>query len=165
MGVAAVLGLGAFAAYSQVQAGKQQAKAIERQAEYNAQVYEQQAQMIQEKKKLEEYQYNREAARMRGSVIAKTGKAGFLPTGSPLAVLADNETQLELDKAMGQYNLEIERRYATSGAAWSRYAGASQARLAKTTGYTNAFSTMLGTFAQVSSMGGGMRTPSQGRGV
>jgi hypothetical protein len=73
-------------------------------------------------------------------------------SGSPLAVLVDNETQGQLDKSIGQYNLEIQRRYAMSEATNSRFVGSEQSRLAKMTGYSNAFSTMLNTAGTVASM-------------
>lgn len=155
MAQAAVLGLGAMAAYSQIQAGRQQAKEYKRQADYNAQVYEQQAQMIQQKQKIEEFQANRRIRAMEGSVIAKTAGSGFDFSGSPLAVMVDNETQMQLDKSIGQYNLEIQRRYAMTEASNQRYVGGQQARLAKTTGYSNAFTTILSTAATLSSMSGG----------
>jgi hypothetical protein len=156
--VSAIVGLGALAAGGQIAAGKQQSRMIKAQGEYDAQVYEQQAEMIQQKQRIEADQANRAAARMRGSVMAKVGKSGFMYSGSPLAVMVDNETQMELDKSIGQYNLEVQRRNSLSGATWSRYAGSENARIAKNTGYTNAFSTMLmtGVSAATAGIGGSM---------
>ena len=153
MAVAAVLGLGAMAAFSQVQSGNAQAASFKRQGEYNAQVYEQQAEMIAQKQKLEAHQWNRKISQIQAATVARTAGKGFGMSGSPLAVMVDNETQLQLDKATGQYNLEIQKRYATSEAFNQRYTGSEQARLAKMTGYSNAFSTALNTIATVSSMG------------
>ena len=136
---------GAFTAATQIGAGQAQSKGIQRQAEYNAQVYEQQAEMIKEKKKIQDYQYNREAARMRGTLISRTAGKGLLMGGSPLAILIDNETNMQFDKAIADYNLDIERNYAMSGATYQRQTGVAQSRLARTQGYTNAFSTMLNT--------------------
>jgi hypothetical protein len=155
MAMAAVIGLGAMSAISQLNQGKAQAASAKRVGEYNAQVYEQQAEMIAQKKKLEEFQYNRKISQTNAAVMARSAGKGFGISGSPLAVMVDNETQLQLDKSIGQYNLEVERRYATSSAANARYAGSEQARLAKMTGYSNAFSTILGTMASASSMGKG----------
>jgi len=152
MAVAAVLGLGAMAAFSQVQQGKAQAASFKRQGEYNAQVYEQQAEMIAQKQKLEAHQWNRKISQIQATTVSRTAQKGFGMSGSPLAVMVDNETQLQLDKATGQYNLEIERRYSLTSAANSRYVGSEQARLAKMTGYSNAFSTALNTVATVGSM-------------
>ena len=101
MAVAAVLGLGAMAAISQVNQGKATAASAKRQGEYNAQVYEQQAEMIAQKQKLEAHQWDRKISQMQGATVARTASKGFGMSGSPLAVMVDNDTQLELDKATG----------------------------------------------------------------
>jgi len=141
----ALLVAGGVSAGASILAGNAQAKNIQKQAEYNAQIYDQQAAMIQEKKKIQDYQFNREAARVRGSIISRTAGKGLMLSGSPLAVLIDNETQMQFDKAVGDYNLNIERNYAMSGATNMRETGRSQSALARFTGYTNAFSTLLNT--------------------
>src|SRR3990167_7355722 len=112
---------GAFSATTQVMGANQQAKGIQRQAEYNAQIYEQQAAMVLEKKKIQDYQFNREAARARGTIISKTAGKDF--------------------------NLGIEANYARSGASYMRETGRQQSRLARFSGYSNAFSTILNTGA------------------
>lgn len=147
---AAILGAtmvagGALSAGSQVKGAGMQAKAIQQQAEYNAQIYEQQGQMVLEKKKIQDYQFNRQAANARGAIISKTAGKGLQMSGSPLAILIDNETNMQFDKAIEDYNLDIERNFAQSGATNTRVAGAQQARLTKYTEYSNAFSTMLNT--------------------
>ena len=157
----AMIAGGALTATTQIAAGRAQAKSYQRQGEFNAQVYEQQAGMIQEQKKLEEYQYNRRAAKLRGSIISRTAGAGVLLSGSPLALLIDSETQLQYDKAIGQYNLDVQSRFAQSAAANARYAGQEQARLAKFTGYSKALSTILNTGTNIGMMnlGGRGRKP------
>lgn len=142
---ATMLAGGAISAYSQIKGSNMQAKAITQQADYNAQVYEQQGQMILEKKKVQDYQFNREAARVRGSIVSKTAGKGFQMSGSPLAILIDNETQMQFDKAVEDYNLDIERNFAMSAATNTRLAGQNQAKLAKYTGKSNAFSSILNT--------------------
>jgi hypothetical protein len=161
----AMIGLGAMAAYGQVQSGKAESKYLKQQGEYNAQVYEQQAEMIQHQKKLEEYRYNRQAARIRGANVARAGGAGILLSGSPAAIMVDNETQIELDKMTGQYGLEVDRRRVQSGAEWSRWSGGVQARQAKNTGYMNAFSTLLQTGMSAATMGSGGSFASFGKGL
>src|SRR3989304_7268566 len=89
----AIIAGGAYSAYSQAKGGQQQAKGIERQAAFNAEVYEQQASMIQEKKKLQDYQYLRASAQMRGKAVASAAGKGLLLSGSPMAMLIDSETQ------------------------------------------------------------------------
>lgn len=149
---AAVIGGGAFSSISSVNAGNTQAKSIQRQSEYNAQIYEQQAAMIQEKKKIQDYQFLRQAANARGTIISRTAGKGFNLGGSPLAILIDNETNMQFDKAIEDYNLDVERNYALSGATYQRETGAAQARLAKYTGRSNAFTTILNTGLSVGMM-------------
>lgn len=141
----AVVASGAFSAMSSAKGGRQQAKSFADQAEYNAQIYDMQGAMIQEKKKIQDYQNSRQIGRMRSSIISKTAGKGFTFSGTPLAVMADNESQMLFDQAISDYNLSVERNYASSAASNLRYGGASQARLAKTQGLTNAFSTVLNT--------------------
>lgn len=142
LATAAIAG-GAYSAYNQKKAGSAQAKELGRVGEYNAQVYEQQANMILEQKKLQEYQTNRAIGRARGSMITATAGAGLNFSGSPMAIAIDNETQMLLDQAIGNYNLDVQRNYALSAARESRYAAGQQARLVRSTANTNAFTTLL----------------------
>lgn len=143
--LAGVIGLGALTATTQIAGGRAQAKSVRRQGEFNAQVFEQQASMIEAQKKVQETQDNRRLARLRGSIVAATAGKGLLLSGSPAALLVDAETQARYDQAIGQYNLEIEKRKALSGAEFSRFTGREQGRLSEFGGYTNAFSTALNT--------------------
>lgn len=140
---------GAFSAGSSIIGANQQAKAIQKQAEYNAQVYDQQAEMIKQKKKIQDVQFLRQSAFHRSSIIAKTAGKGLLIGGSPLAILADNESQMLFEKAIADYNLDIERNYAFSGANYMRETGRAQSRLSSYPGYGNAFSTILNTGSQL----------------
>lgn len=143
--LATTVGLGAFTAYQQAQSGKQQARAITQQSDYNAKVYEQQGQMVLEQKKISDQQYLRNRKRAAGSIVAGAAGKGFLFSGSPLAVLVDVDTQLGYDKAIEDYNLDVSRNFALSGATQTRESGRQQAALARATGYSNAFSTILNT--------------------
>lgn len=125
---------GATAA-TQVMAGNAQGN----QYKYNAGLYDQQAKQIDVQKAIEAGQYNRAMRRTSGSIIARTAGAGLTMSGSPMAVLVDNLTQMEMDKSIGQYNLEVQKRYAlATGSEYRRQAG-----VAVRQGYTNAFSTVL----------------------
>lgn len=143
--VPAVIGLGIGSAISQGMAGNQQAKDIKKQADYNASVYQQQADMTSEAKQLADYQNRRNMAKMRGATIAHAAGAGFDFGGSPLAIMVDNETQMNLDSAVQDYNFDVQRNRYQSEAAMTRWTGDQQARLAKTKGYSDAFSTALNT--------------------
>jgi hypothetical protein len=141
---AIALGAGAFSATSQYMAGRQEARAIQQKTAYDAAVYEQQAQMIQDKRKLTERQFNREAVRRRGAIVAASAGKGLRMSGSPLAVLADSETELLLNQQIADYNLRVQKGYAQSGARQTRLQGQYASRAAKFSGFNNAFSTMLG---------------------
>lgn len=149
---ALLLAGGAFAGGSSVMAGQAQSKAIKNQGEYNAKVYEQQAEVIKEQKKISDFQFNRQAASIRGSIVAKTAGKGLLLSGSPLAILADTESQLLFDKAIGDYNSKIQENLATSGAGYYRASAAADARLARYSGYSNAFSTLLSTGTSIAAL-------------
>lgn len=133
----------AFQAGTSILGGMTQARSIQSQAGYNASVYEQQAEMVKAQKKITNYQFNRLAGKTMGDIVAKTAGKGLQLSGSPMAVLADVETQIGIDRAIANYNLDIERNYALSGAAYYRQQGETNAGLARMGGFTNAFSTML----------------------
>ena len=152
-------GLGAFQAFTQIQGAKQQAKSTKQAGEYNALLYEQQASMIESQKKIEEYQYNRKAVKLRGAATASAAGRGLLMSGSPLASMIDNETQLEFDKNIGQYNLNVQASQAKAAAAMTRYQSGQEASYMKKSGYMNAFSTILNTGANMAMMSMGPKVP------
>ena len=143
---------GAYSAFNQFKGGQQQSSDLMRQGEYNAQIYEQQAGMILNQKKLANYQYNRNAARLRGAVISRTAGAGLAFTGSPVAIAIDNESQMLLDNAVNNYNLDMQRHQALSAASASREQAYQQAKLARAQGFSNAFSTILNTATTLGTM-------------
>ena len=151
---------GGFSAASSMIGGEMQASAIEKQAKYNSTVYGQQAEMIKAQKNIQDVQFNRQAASARGSIIAQTAGKGLALSGSPLAILIDNETNMQFDKAIADYNLDIERNYALSAAENTRVQGANDAKAARFGGYSNGFLNALNAGAQVgilksqNSMGG-----------
>ena len=140
---------GAVSAGTSILGGNMQAKSIEQQADYNAKVYEQQAEMVTQKKKITDYQYGRAQGQMMGSIVSQTAGKGLTLSGSPMAILADTESQLKFDNAIADYNLDVERNYALSSAANERTRGANEAKEARFSGYSNAFSTLLSTGANI----------------
>jgi len=144
-----IAGGGAMSATSSIMAGNAQAKGIKQQAEYNASIYDQQAEMIKESKKISDLQFIRNSATARGKSVASTASRGLLLSGSPLAMMIDNETNMQFDKAIQDYNTQVQVNYAKSGATNTRIQGRNQARLATYTGYSNAFSTVLNTATNV----------------
>lgn len=85
-------------------------------AKYNAKVKEKQAELIGTAQEIEAQQYGRQMNRAMSTSVARTGKSGFTMSGSPMAVLLDTQSQMEMDKAIGQYNLEIQKSFALSEA-------------------------------------------------
>ena len=85
-------------------------------ADYNAQVYREKAANIQVKKDITTVQYNRALKQLRGETVVAVSGQGRDLSGSALHVLNDNLTQMELDKSIELYNLDIDKRRALSGA-------------------------------------------------
>jgi len=140
--------MAAAAALAGMQIG--QGFAASREAKFNAKLYEQQAGAIDVKKRLQLRQDERAKRRMAGTLTSRVAKSGIQLSGSPLAVLLDNLTEMELDQQIGQYNLEVQKQYSLSAA--DRYRR--QGRASVMSGFTNAFSTML-----MSGFDYGSRTP------
>lgn len=164
MGATAAIGLiaagTAFSAFSQFQGAKTQASAISRQSEYNAQVYEQQAAAIKAKQKIQNYQLDRQRARTMSTYVAKTAGKGLTMSGSPLAVMADAESQMLFDQAINNYNLNMERHFALTAASATRQEGAFASSAAMTQGKMGAFSTLLSGVSQIGLMRMGAKAPS-----
>ncbi len=115
--------------------------ASSREAKYNASLYGQQASLIEAQKNLEAYRADRQIGQVRSTGIARTAKSGLMLSGSPLATMIDTETQMQLDKLIGQFNLEVEKRQALE--MQKRYRQAS--KYAMIGGFTNAFTQLLQT--------------------
>jgi hypothetical protein len=65
--------------------------------------------------------------------------SGVKLSGSPMAVLLDQQKQINIDKAIGQFNLEQQKRYTLAEADSLRRQGKAALRA----GYTNAFTSIL----------------------
>lgn len=129
---AMMVGLGALSAGTQIVGGlltKQEAEAnaeaISSEAKYNAQIYREQADMIEAQKQLQLQQDNRIIRFAMGKIVATSAAKGIEMSGSALAVLNDTLTQYEMDKAIGQYNLDVQK-----------YGVLSQAEVTERKGYT-----------------------------
>lgn len=153
--VAMIAGGAAFSAGSSIMGSRQEATALSQQANFNAGIYEQQAAMIGEQQRIAKYQYGRKIGRMRSSIVSATAGKGLEFTGSPLRIMADNESQLLFDQAINNYNLEVQKNYYQHGAAMTRYQGELEASTARRQGYQNAFSTILNAGTTFASMGAG----------
>jgi len=155
VGAVAGLVLGAVSGIAGIHNAKNEAKALNRAADVNAQVYEQQSEMVKNQMRIKEYQSNREMARIRGTSLARTGKNGFMLSGSPLAVMVDNETQMELDKKSGIYNLEAQRSYLQTAANYTRWGARVQGKMLVSDAWSNMYSKVLNGAMSFSSSGAG----------
>jgi len=132
---ATMLAMSAVSAVSSISQGYAQ----KAEANYNATVLDEQANLIQAKKEIEAGQYQRLKGRTLSTSMANTAKMGIMPQGSALAAMINTQTQIEIDQAIGQFNLEQEKLYTQQQASQVRRSGSQAVR----TGYSNAFSTML----------------------
>lgn len=106
---------------------------------YNAELYNKQAEAVDVQKRIEAGQYDRAKNKSKSTVTARTAGSGLELSGSPMAVMIDNLTQLEMDKQVGQYNLEIQKRQALS----TSEAYKTQGKRSMFNAGINAFSTLL----------------------
>jgi hypothetical protein len=117
----------------------QQAKAQQRVFEYNAAVNRQRAEMIQQAGALQVQRMRREKRKFASKQIAAYAKAGVRMTGSPLQVIADTATELEMDILIEDYNTRIGVINAQAGAELDVMRG----NIARQAGYWSAGSTLL----------------------
>lgn len=105
----------------------------------NATLLEGKANLIDVQKGIESGQYERLKGQTQATSMNRLAGSGLMPSGSPMAVMIDTQTQIGIDQAIGQFNLENEKRYTKAEADAQRRAG----KRAVSAGYTNAFSSML----------------------
>jgi len=134
---AALLGLGALQAGTSLVSGYAQSK----EAKYNASLYEQRAENIENQKGLTAYQANRQIEQVAGTTTARVAKSGITMSGSPMAILLDTYTQMEMDKRIQLSNLENQKQQSLSKAQAYRR----QSKNAVFAGYTGAFTQALQT--------------------
>ena len=133
----ALVGLGALQVGSSVVSGIAQNK----EAKYNASLMEQQAANIENQKGLTAYQANRQIGQVMGTSRVRTAGAGLEMSGSPMAIMLDTYTQMEMDKRISLNNLETQKQQSLSQAsAYKR-----QGKTALYKGYTGAFTSALST--------------------
>lgn len=129
-GVSALLGVG-----SSLASAKQQST----EAKYNEQLKREQAKMIGEKRKIVASQWDREISRASGTAMVNIAKSGVAFSGSPITALLDLNKQMEMDKAISDFNLAWEQQGVISQAENYRRG----AKNAMYTGYANAFKGLL----------------------
>ena len=78
--------------------------------DYNAQIAEQDADLIREGAKLEEFKSRKKLKQFTGNQVAAYARSGVEMTGSPLDVIQDSMANAELEIAINQFNLETKAR-------------------------------------------------------
>lgn len=133
----ATIGLigGGIQALGQVQEGFAEARA----EEFNISVARQEQGIIAAKRKVERKREVRAKERFISSQVAAFAKAGVELTGSPLDVIEDSASQLELDIILSDINASIQRSSLESEAELRGI----QAQRARATGVTRAGLTLL----------------------
>jgi len=125
----------AASAYSSYEEGK----AMREEGYENAKLLKQKAALIDVQKGVEAQQYNRLANRTMGTTLANAAASGLDLGGSTMAVMIDTQKQIALDKAIGQFELEQQKRFTLAEAEGEIRRG----KIAQRKAYVNAFSTML----------------------
>ena len=119
--------------------GLKASKDAQETAEYNAAVYQQQAQSIDVKKKISNQSWDRLIKQLGGQLTTAVASSGYDYSGSFLDVANDRMTQAYLDKNMENYNLELAKSQSLSAADEAQRAGAAK----RSAAFWNAGGTLL----------------------
>jgi hypothetical protein len=103
------------------------ARAAQQVAEYNAQVAENEAVVLQRAKVDEEANLRKQSDRLKATQRVATAASGIQMSGSPLQALADTYFNTEKDAARIQYASSIEQMQKESEASLTRAEGRAQA--------------------------------------
>jgi hypothetical protein len=144
----AIFALTAAQAVSQISQGY----AEKAEANYNANIMQQQAGMIDIQKDIEYGQYQRLKGRTMSTSMANVAKAGIMPQGSAMAVMVNTQAQIAIDQAIGQYNFNMEKNYKMAEADAMRRRG----KLSMQAGWSNGFTTALKGYAGYKMYTGGL---------
>ena len=113
----ALLAISAFQGVSQIASGmyeEREASANAELQEANAARLEAQAGVVDVMKNIKAMQDDRMINIAASKTVAATASKGIEMSGSPAAILVNTRTQMEIDKAISQYNYEVEKsRYMT----------------------------------------------------
>jgi hypothetical protein len=132
----------------------QAANAAQQIAEYNAQVAENEAILLQRAKVAEEASLRRQSDRLIATQRVATAKSGIQMSGSALQALADTYFNREKDAARIQYASSIEQMQKASEANLARIEGRAQAAAFRTQGKIS----LLGGFTDAASTAASMGT-------
>ncbi len=124
--------IGAFLGYKGNQAA---AKAAQQTAEFNAQVAENEAIVLQRKKTSEEASLRKASERTIATQRVSTAVSGIDMSGSALEALKDSYMNTQMDALNIQYAADIEQTAKASEAALARAEGRARATAYKTASY------------------------------
>ena len=125
------------------------ARAAQQVAEFNAQVAENEAILLQRQKREEEAALRRQSDRLISTQRVATAKSGIQMSGSPLQALADAYFNTEKDAARIQYASSIQQMQKESEATLSRLEGRAQAQALRIQGQQS----LLGGFTDAAATG------------
>ena len=139
-------GVAAYGQYQQGQAAEKEAKSAQNMANYNAKVEEQKAEAIRKRAAFDQKRQAKQASEARSSLIARLGTSGGL--GSPVAgdLVAEQESELELENLLIGYQGEVGAKKAESQATLDRLQGSLASKKGKnlrTASYYGAGSSLL----------------------
>jgi len=123
MMTSAILAMGVAQGASQMMSGhyaEVEARANAGIMDMNAKRLDVQAAIIDQQKGMQAARDDRLIRFTMGKSVATTAAKGLELSGSPLAVMIDTQTQLEMDKAIGQYNYDLEKRRVMTNADLTR---------------------------------------------
>tara|TARA_Y100000114_G_C11743582_1_gene320365 strand:+ start:87 stop:596 length:510 start_codon:yes stop_codon:yes gene_type:complete len=112
------------------------AKAARQTAEYNAQLAENEAVVLQRAKIDQEANLRRTNERLTGQQVVATAASGVEVSGSPYLALADSYFAMERDALRIQYASDVETAGQLAQAAMARAAGNARASAFRTAAYT-----------------------------
>ena len=130
-------GATAAAGFLSFKGAKAQAKAIQQTAEYNAQVEENNAVLLQRARTEQENNLRKNADRLGSTQRVATATSGITTSGSVLEALADTYFATEYDSLKIQYASDIEQTRAISTANLIRAEGRANKSAANTRAYAN----------------------------
>lgn len=119
------LGLQMKGQYEAGKAAVAQAKSAEAWREYNAQLAEREARETQVAAAYEESKFRKGGVRLKARQRARYAKAGVTPEGSPLEVMEQTATELEMDALMIRRGGQLEYQRYTAEAGLERMMGKS----------------------------------------
>lgn len=126
----------ALKAYGEHKSYKDQSSA----SSFNAGLSELQARLIEQSSFLDQYRMGRQKKQFTSMQRAQYARSGVTSEGSPLEVMADSASQLELDKQIAKYNADIQKNQYLSQANQQR----EQAKALKRQSIISPFTTLLG---------------------